>query len=377
MENKRYAYLDMIRVIAIISVVVDHTVIVGYRLFYDGLMDWWAGTDAFQQLAMCFLWEFSRLGVPLFLMITGALILNKDFSTKDAIIRFYRHNLIPLIVINMVWVVIYRMILLIYHYYGIPFIYSGFEIELTWKSFISQLLFFTRADYPNSWYIPMIIGMYIFLPMVSIVIHNIDKKLLNGLLLLIAVLSFVFPSINTVLKVLDINFAFSSALVVPFGGGAYGMLIILGYVLNRNDSKIYTWGGVFLLALLSIISVTFMWYTYYIQQPVNLFSDNNSFLQLLICICIFTTCKCYVRNQNKMILGISGISFWIFLSHYPLITFIDYILFQATGGIENRTLLTVLLTMFSFCASVVLYVIIPKTPIIRTYVIHCKQNKKL
>ena len=38
---------------------------------------------------------FSHIGVPLFLMISGALLLRRSYETREQTKRFYRHNLLP------------------------------------------------------------------------------------------------------------------------------------------------------------------------------------------------------------------------------------------------------------------------------------------
>ncbi len=46
---------------------------------------------------------FSHLGVPLFLMISGALLLEKRIKDENDIRRFYRHNLLGLVITSEIW----------------------------------------------------------------------------------------------------------------------------------------------------------------------------------------------------------------------------------------------------------------------------------
>ena len=46
----------------------------------------------FLSFVKAFLYVFSRLGVPLFLMITGALLLDRKYEEKNQLRRFITHN---------------------------------------------------------------------------------------------------------------------------------------------------------------------------------------------------------------------------------------------------------------------------------------------
>ena len=73
-QNQRKLYLDLLRIIAISAVVMIH-VSASYVTNANSLLDFTVG-NIFDSV--------SRLGVPLFLMISGALILdeNKEFNCK-------------------------------------------------------------------------------------------------------------------------------------------------------------------------------------------------------------------------------------------------------------------------------------------------------
>ena len=49
---------------------------------------------------------FSRIGVPLFLMISGALLFNKEINNAEDIKKFYKHNLLSLLITSEIWMFI-------------------------------------------------------------------------------------------------------------------------------------------------------------------------------------------------------------------------------------------------------------------------------
>ena len=77
---ERKLYLDLLRVIAIAAVVMIH-VSADYVIYPCNTMDFTIG-NIFDSI--------SRLGVPLFLMVSGALILdeNREFNCKKKILSF-------------------------------------------------------------------------------------------------------------------------------------------------------------------------------------------------------------------------------------------------------------------------------------------------
>lgn len=54
-----------------------------------------------------------RLGVPIFLFLTGALTLKKQIDTDEDVLKFYKKNLIPLLITIEIWNVFYNLFSLI------------------------------------------------------------------------------------------------------------------------------------------------------------------------------------------------------------------------------------------------------------------------
>lgn len=81
-KNNRVFYLDILRVIACLSVIMIHSSAT-YVVEDIGSFDFWIG-NIFDGL--------SRIGVPLFIMISGTLMLDKNyqFSTKKLIKHIVR-----------------------------------------------------------------------------------------------------------------------------------------------------------------------------------------------------------------------------------------------------------------------------------------------
>ena len=83
MENKRIAYFDFLRVIAVFAVIMIHTSATFVACFFDYTTVEFLLGNIFDSI--------SRLGVPLFLMISGALMLdeNRPFKCKKKVLTLF------------------------------------------------------------------------------------------------------------------------------------------------------------------------------------------------------------------------------------------------------------------------------------------------
>ena len=151
MKNEHYIWADCCRVFAILGVIIIHTC-AATRLPWGFLsMDSWLRIPNIAD-------SFVRCSVPLFIMLSGALILDrydKNYFFKNICRRLTR-VVIPLFV----WSCFY----ILCHYY-----FNGVE-----PVFMSMLT--TPAKY-HLWFIYMIIGIYIALPVLHSVYINIKENI--------------------------------------------------------------------------------------------------------------------------------------------------------------------------------------------------------
>lgn len=138
-SSKRNMSFDHIRIFACFSVVLLH---VSAWFWYNRplLSADWIIADAYNVL--------TRAGVPLFVMISGALFLNPDKETDIG--RLWKKHILRLFVIYLLWMTIYA----IRTFLQFP------QEEQTIKAFVKLLL---NGHY-HLWFIPMLIGIYAMIP---------------------------------------------------------------------------------------------------------------------------------------------------------------------------------------------------------------------
>ena len=157
-QNTRNISLDIIRCVAILFVVLNHSV-ESYFNFLD--KDTLLSTDSLRDSGSLILYTFGRLGVPLFLFITGYLLLHRDFDKPGAIKHFWIHNLLSLIVTWEIW-------LILYNYFLAYMNDTVFDVNM----WVRQMLFVDEIKITHNWYITMIIAVYFFLPFIAKGIKN-------------------------------------------------------------------------------------------------------------------------------------------------------------------------------------------------------------
>lgn len=206
-NNRRIRCLDFARTIAIMCVVLCHSVEAIY-----------SDTDYFNlsnisQISRIILFTIGRLGVPIFLFLTGILILKKEINEDKDICKFYKNNLIPLFITVEIWNIIYNIFLALMS--------KNFSIGIV----LQNILFFKQVDMNNMWYMIMILGIYIALPFIAKLVKISSIKTIKIPMFVIFISSIVLPSINVVLHLFGFD-GYNIILDLSFLGGTYGLYIL-------------------------------------------------------------------------------------------------------------------------------------------------------
>ena len=198
--------MDYLRVIASFAVIIIHTV--SFTWYTPDLRN-------FGWKVYCLAGCMSRWGVPVFVMISGALFLNRNIPFK----KLYSKYILRLASAYLIWSAIFAF---------------------TWKgSFISKFYDFLDGPF-HLWFVPMIIGLYICTPLLKKI--TADDTATNYFLILAFIFAFIIPS--------------ASLLIKDFGGGiinrissavadsidklrihmvlGYSGYYVLGYTLNKT-----------------------------------------------------------------------------------------------------------------------------------------------
>ena len=148
MKTERIVFLDYLRTVACFMVIMVHTC----ECFYFNLDGINFANNA-DRLWVSFVDSALRSCVPLFVMTSAYLLV----PLKDDILKFFKHRFTRVFIPFIVWSMIYSLL---------PMTWG----EIDWNESKSLLATFTYNFSSNAihfWYIYMLIGLYVFMPIIS------------------------------------------------------------------------------------------------------------------------------------------------------------------------------------------------------------------
>ena len=218
-QTKKYSrivWLDLARAIAILCVVLCHCTENVYSMNIQGMTD-----TGFSKFFAFLMFSTGRLGVPVFLFLTGYLLLGRTYQNTEDVIHFWKRKLLPLIVTFECWTILNELFFVFIQ--KNPF-YPG--------DLLKNMLLLDNINFSHMWYMPMIIGMYLLLPFVGMIMQHFPVKILLLPMAACFFYYFLVPTANPTLQVIHFDQIFNKC-GLEFTGGCYGLYIIIGYITRR------------------------------------------------------------------------------------------------------------------------------------------------
>lgn len=217
-DNSHIWWIDLCRCFAICCVILVHAM---DDIYYDADAGYMMQVPVHTELFILICRTIGRMGVPLFIFISGYLLLDREYDTKKCL-KFWKTNLLGLFITAEIWIVIHNVFINVL---------DGTKID--WALVVKNLLFIanTESRINHFWYLFMIVGMYVFIPFVAAALKKFDRMVFWFPLILLFCFRFVIPVFNVILSSIGLE---DYLLVVKpdlsFGGGVYGCLLLLGYM---------------------------------------------------------------------------------------------------------------------------------------------------
>ncbi len=303
MKDKREKYIpwiDMARSIAILCVVWCHVVeeVYHFNLEYVSQLPLSAKIFSFSAFTI------GRLGVPIFLFITGYLLLGKEYN-KEKCKVFWKHNLLSLFITVEIWIVLYHIFLTLYY-----------QNDFDFSILLETMLFIRPVNISHMWYMPMILGCYLFIPVVSNGLIKNNKEACLLPLLAAGIQLFIFPIISMLSHVFygkDI----SSLISIEFCG-CYAYMIIMGYLVKYGIfKKIHNKFLILIQIGMFLCAVIFQIFLYQKQFPYNIwYNCGFLFLSALALFELFSRIK--IKKFYNFFYSTARCSFGVYLLHNPI-----------------------------------------------------------
>ncbi len=302
----RIVSFDILRILSAISVVMIHVAM-------TFIMKNPLGSAAFR--IGCFFSALSRYAVPVFFMISGALMLNQDKPREPKSILL---RALQMYLLFWIWSVFYSLV----NNIAFPLLGHG---KLSLDRFISD----SFSGHYHMWFLFTIIGLYIITPFLRLVIRRENKKYIDSYLLVALGVEFIWPVCAFCIKRLApgwriINFHINEIDLFVFS--EYLTYFILGWYLNNfqfSDKKkklIYILGGVGLAA-------TFLCGAFLNTEEIkayDFFFSPGALGVLLFSVAVFVFVKDFpFRRTPGFVTGLSGLTFGVYMIHVFVLEIVE------------------------------------------------------
>lgn len=320
-DNKRIIWLDFVKFIAISMMIAVHCT--------DNVTPT-ERSEAWYNLWGSFYGSFMRPAIPLFVMVTGALLL----PVKENISTFYTKRLTRLVIPFIVWSVLYNLFPWITGLLGLsPTIINDFfawaEPDQSFSGALHNILmipFNFSMLAVQMWYVYLLIGLYLYIPFFSAWVKQASVKE-QKIFLTLWFISLFIPYLREYLtKDLWGTCSWNEFGLLYYFAGFNGYLL-LGYYIKNNDIN-FSWGKLAVIGIPSFIigyCITFLGFksiTAIPGQPaelVELFFTYCSPNVLLMTLPIFLVIKINHFKSvtiRRFAINISTCTLGIWMSHY-------------------------------------------------------------
>jgi surface polysaccharide O-acyltransferase-like enzyme len=293
-------WVNNLRVIALLAVITLHTTSPVMEQFNKGPLSVWLTGDFYNSL--------TRFAVPVFVMISGALLLSKEYELGDFLKRRLSRIVIPFLFWSLVYVA--------YMFYDEQVDYSG-----DWWITTKQVLHFLKYESSyHLWYVYMLIGLYLFIPVISRFVRNAtEKETLYFLLVWFVVMLFDQPYLSRFKPQLDLRYF----------EGFLGYLVLGHYLVFKNFRFKHLKAGMAVLFFAALALTT--WGTYLLFNHYNgistLMYEPLSPPIVIISVSIFMVARLSAPKLPPLVVKMRDVagtySYGIYLGHALVLTLLD------------------------------------------------------
>lgn len=293
---ERYYWLDLLKIIACFCVIVNHSAKLALP---------YINNSCFVAIFNCIQYSLCKIGVPLFIMVSGYLFLvsskSQNFTYKMSLKRIFR-ILVPLILLS---------ILLQIYIVGIE--------NFNFINFIKDFL--VEPVVPAYWYLYMLIGLYLVTPFIKKMIDKFELKDYKIFLLVFLVIPSIFPIISEYLGFKISSYFFAA------GFNFILSLYIAGAYLSKIDLSSKSLKYAMVVFLLFTILYFISLYFPYLNSGVLSYKFDS--FDNIFCVCqslsLFYIVRYFLENRkigkysSVVMREVSKTTFGIYLIHFVFI----------------------------------------------------------
>lgn len=343
--KERSLGLDLLRIAACFSLFPFHLCEYGMN---DGILE--------LNYVDTFIKALFEYHIPIFLMITGALFYSRE---EIDIKHLYFHNILHILCVYVFWSAIYAVFDVLINLQNVTDV----------KNLLKWIILDIRDSHYHLWYLPMIIGIYIVIPLFHAAIGNGNNKpLLKYSVVVFLLFGVIIPTLLLFPVPLETYSIMLNKIKVELIAGYFGFTLV-GYYLYENMERIsHKLVGV--LIILSLVSVVIIEYVNMSRVPIE--GVNTFFLyfplpclivEITLFILIGSIPSDRVKISRRLIAVIADCMLGVYCMHDLVMSVVSMLLNSVLNNLHVVKL--ILVVMISFALSVCITVLMKKSRILK------------
>ncbi len=299
-KTENIDWISNLRIIALYAVIILHTT--SLLLVQYGkvpMSDWWVAD---------FLNALVRFAVPAFVMITGALLLHREYEIGD----FLKKRLVRVVIPFLFWSLVYVW----YSWYNEEIVFT----DDMWADIRLVLHLLKNGSSYHLWYVYMLIGLYFFIPVIGKFVRNASENEVRYFLIVwFAVMLITQPYLNR----------FNPAVDMHYFAGFAGYLV-LGHYLAFKDFKVKNlrlWMLMLFICSIALIAVGSKLIIAYLKFPGTMFYEPVNPAVLMLSVSAFLIAKLSIPKVSPVVIRIRDFAgkynYGIYLGHALVLYFLD------------------------------------------------------
>lgn len=341
--NQRNSTLDITRITAAVAVVMIHCGAM-FVADYPPIAREFRIGNVFESL--------SQLGVPLFVMISGALFLDerKQITLKGILSK----NVKSIAVITILWAALFALL------YQVAFpLLTGEAID------IDQVINSFLGGYYHMWYLYMIIGLYIITPFLKKIVCKENKAMVLGFIVISVIVQFLLPTVDMLCGKSLGGYSLTAWIGkfnLGFFNGYIAYFFIGWYIAHIGIGQKWLKRSIYFLGAGSLVAM--MLQAYFAEDYQDAYQNTNVFVLCYSVSVFLALCNWNVQLKAKAaekLANISKLTFGVYMIHPILLG-----LFQKGFPYSNHPVLYILVCFVAVTGSsfLVAYVV-SKIPVIK------------
>lgn len=351
LDNKKNINIEVLRIISAFFVLFNHSAAFELYQVQDNI---------FLFTICCFISIISKVSVPIFFMISGYLLIDKNEDIKAILNKRVKKIFVILLIFSFGLYIKYPLAELIKT--------KTFNLK-TWIDFIPQFLSGTISRTTSYWFLYSYIGMLLFLPLSSFVAKNVKRDHILIILVITVITELFVPFMNIVFQCFDLNLYISLNDSFNFSLFTNCSLIypILGYYYGNNEiksNKPFITNVVFIIANIFIV---------YFDGISNGFSQkyigaSSSITAILVFESIIHCGIKYDEKAKTIISKIGSSTLCVYLLEpYCRWLLYDYLYIMPLNFVKSVFICSIIWCIFCFIIGYFVSIILKKIPIIKNY----------